>query len=82
MRVSEQYVAFPERVVTHAYGTQQHLSRSIDLLALVAELRRAKELATDYVELPLASKGRLSTRSWALVAPESLRQRYAFWTPA
>lgn len=52
MRVSDQYVVFPERVVTHAYGTGRDLSRSIDLLALVAELRRAKELATDYVELP------------------------------
>jgi hypothetical protein len=52
MRVSEQFVAFPERVVTHAYGTQQHLSRSIDLLGLLAELRRAKELTGDYVELP------------------------------
>ena len=50
MRVSEQYVAFPERVVTLAYGNQGALGRSLDVLALIAELRRAKDLATDYRE--------------------------------
>jgi len=52
MRVSDQFVAFPERVVTQAYGRQGQLGSSLDLLALLAELRRAKELATDYRELP------------------------------
>jgi len=51
MRVSDQLVAFPERVVTQAHGRQEQLSGSLDLLALVAELRRAKELATGYREL-------------------------------
>ncbi|MBP7619918.1 MAG: S8 family peptidase [Gemmatimonadales bacterium] len=51
MRVSDQFVAFPERVVTQAYGRQEQLSGSLDLLAMLAELRRAKELATDYREL-------------------------------
>jgi hypothetical protein len=51
MRVSEQFVTFPERVVTLALGNQGHFANSLDLLSLVAELRRAKELATDYREL-------------------------------
>ena len=51
MRVSDQFVAFPERVVTQAYGRQEQLSGSLDLLAMLAELRKAKELATDYREL-------------------------------
>ena len=50
LRVSDQFVSFPERVVTLAYGTQAQLSGSLDLLP-IAELRRAKELATEYVEL-------------------------------
>jgi hypothetical protein len=51
MRVSEQYVTFPERVVTLALGNQNHLAGSLDVLSLIAELRKAKELATDYREL-------------------------------
>jgi hypothetical protein len=52
LQVSEQYISFPERVVTLAYGTQRQFSTSLDLLAEVAELRKAKELAGDYVQLP------------------------------
>jgi subtilase family protein len=51
MRVSNRFVTFPERVVTLAYGNQGDLAGSISLLSLLAELRRAKELAGDYVEL-------------------------------
>ncbi|MFH0778541.1 MAG: S8 family peptidase, partial [Candidatus Eisenbacteria bacterium] len=59
MQVSKQYVAFPERVVTLAFGTQQQLSRSIGLLALIAELRLAKELPTDYVGASPRTQGEL-----------------------
>lgn len=52
MRVSEQFITFPERVVTLSFGTSDQLSSSLDLLFLIAELRQAKELASDYVELP------------------------------
>jgi hypothetical protein len=52
MRVSNRYVAFPERVVVLAFGTQRQISLSLDLLTLIAELRKAKEPATPYVELP------------------------------
>lgn len=51
IRVSEQFVAFPERVVALAHGGPESLSRSVDLLSLVAELRKAKELASAYRDL-------------------------------
>lgn len=52
IEVSEQYISFPERVVTLARGSQRQFSDSLDLLAEVAELRKAKELASEYVQLP------------------------------
>lgn len=52
LRVRQEYVAFPERIVVLAFGTQRQLSQSLELLSLIAELRRAKDLATAYVELP------------------------------
>ena len=50
-RVSNRFVAFPERVVVHARATARQFSDAIDLLAMLAELRKAKEIATDYVEM-------------------------------
>jgi len=50
-RVSDRFVAFPERVVVHARATARQFSAAIDLLAMFAELRKAKEVATDYVEM-------------------------------
>lgn len=51
LRTSEEFVAFPERVVTLAYGTREQMSASIDLMSSLAEVRRAKELSGDYLEL-------------------------------
>lgn len=50
-RVSDRYVSFPERLVLHAYGSARQLSSSIHLLSMIAELRKAKELATPYVTM-------------------------------
>jgi len=55
--VSDRYVAFPERVVVHAYTSANRLAASIDLVTMLAELRKAKELATYYVELEPAEQG-------------------------
>lgn len=52
MRVSGQHVAFPERVIVLAFGSPRQFSESLELLSLLAELRKAKEPATPYVELP------------------------------
>jgi len=51
IRVDAQYVEFPERVVVLAWATPTQLAQSVDLLAYVAELRRAKEVPTEYVDL-------------------------------
>ncbi len=51
LNVSTRYVHFPERIVTLVYGSAQQLGGSIDVLSCVAELRRAKEVPTAYLEL-------------------------------
>lgn len=50
-KVSKLYVAFPERVVVHARATHMQLSASVDLLAMIGELRKGKELAGYYVDM-------------------------------
>jgi hypothetical protein len=50
--VSQHVVAFPERSVLVATGTQAQLESSNLLLSLIAELRRAKETAAFFDELP------------------------------
>lgn len=50
--VSERNIEFPERSVVVCIGTQQQLEQSVHLLALIAELRRAKETAAFFDELP------------------------------
>lgn len=52
IRTSQRYVRFPERVVLLAYGSAAQFSRSLELLSLMAELRKARELAGPYLELP------------------------------
>lgn len=56
-QVSDRFVAFPERVVVHARATARQFSASIDLLAMFGELRKAKELATHYVEMSSRDQG-------------------------
>lgn len=48
LRVSQQFVRFPERVVTLVHGSATALGSSVELLSRIAELRRAKEVAADY----------------------------------
>lgn len=49
LRVTERMIAFPERIVALAFGSPLQISSSIDLLAMLAELRKAKELASSYL---------------------------------
>lgn len=53
VRTGSRFIAFPESVVLVAYATAEQFAASIDLLTMLAELRRAKELATPYVSLPV-----------------------------
>lgn len=48
----EAVVRFPGRLVLIVYGTVQQWSSSVLLLGDLAELRRAKQVPTDFVELP------------------------------
>ncbi len=50
-QVSKLHVAFPERIVVHAIATPKQISASIDLLAMIGELRKGKELASYYVDM-------------------------------
>lgn len=52
LRPNRHYVAFPDRVVTIAFGTSGQISRSLDLMTTIAELRRARELASEYLQQP------------------------------
>ncbi len=54
--VSHRFVAFPERVVVHARATAKQISSSVDLMAMIGELRKGKELATYYVDLDAAGQ--------------------------
>ena len=49
--VSPRFVAFPERIVVHARATARQISSSVDLMAMIGELRKAKDLATHYLDL-------------------------------
>lgn len=52
MQVREQIVRFPERLVILVWGTLEQWSQCRGLFSLLAELRRAKEVPTEYVQLP------------------------------
>lgn len=70
-RVSQRYVAFPERVVVHAYASAHRLAVSIDLVTMFAELRKAKELSTYYVNLEPTEQGEfIADAVERLVLPE------------
>jgi hypothetical protein len=49
IRAHAHYVHFPDRVVTLAFGSATQIARSLALLTTIAELGRAKELASDYL---------------------------------
>lgn len=69
MTVSQRFVAFPERVVTLAYGRHGHFGDSLDIVVLVAELRKAKELATSYRELSPRDQGEFVAELASRVIP-------------
>lgn len=52
LEVSGRVIEFPERSVLVCIGTRQQLEQSVHLLSLIAELRRAKETAEFFDELP------------------------------
>jgi hypothetical protein len=51
IHVGPDEIRFPDRAVLLTQGTRQQVARSIDLLNMIAELRRAKETAEFFVNL-------------------------------
>jgi hypothetical protein len=68
-RVSDRYVSFPERLVLHAFASGRQLSSSIHLLSMIAELRKAKELATPYVRMSARDQRDFVDHAARLIAP-------------
>jgi hypothetical protein len=49
LEISDEFLQFPDRIVTSVFGGAQQLTESIELLDTVAELRRMKESPEFYV---------------------------------
>src|SRR5208337_750880 len=45
LRIGSDHISFPDRSIVLAYGGREQMSKSVDLLNCVAELRKAKETA-------------------------------------
>jgi hypothetical protein len=52
LSLSANYLAFPESTVVLVRGSANQLSESVFLLNTLAELRRARELATFFIDMP------------------------------
>ena len=57
LRINQHIVKFPERMVFLVYGAEAQWARCLALFGMVAELRRAKELPTDFVDLNPSEQG-------------------------
>lgn len=51
LRVDEASLMFPDRRVVLVHGTREQLTRSVEILDSIAELRKAKELASSFTEM-------------------------------
>ena len=51
LRISNEHISFPDRTIILAYGTREQMSKSVDLLNCVAELRKAKETAEIFTRM-------------------------------
>jgi hypothetical protein len=50
------FIKFPERLVTLMHATAEQLGKSIEVIAAIAELRKAKQVATEFFSLPAAQQ--------------------------
>jgi hypothetical protein len=51
LRVDRNELAFPDRTVLLVFGTRDQIAESIDLLNCIAELRKAKETPTYFLDM-------------------------------
>jgi hypothetical protein len=49
--VSNEHLRFPDRLIVLAYGTREQMTGSIEVLDVIAELRLAKEVPTNFVRM-------------------------------
>ncbi|MFA5821665.1 MAG: S8 family peptidase [Thermodesulfovibrionales bacterium] len=56
LRVGNGYVSFPDRTIVLVYANKEQMSKSVDLLNCIAELRKAKETADPFVQMPPAEQ--------------------------
>jgi len=69
IQLGGQSVRFPERVVFLAKTTVEQWARSLNLLNRLAELRRAKEVPTQYLQLPLRDQAEVIRNARARLEP-------------
>jgi hypothetical protein len=51
LQIGSEHISFPDRTITLAYGTREQMSKSVDLLNCIAELRKAKETAEIFTRM-------------------------------
>ena len=56
LRVGSEYISFPDRTIALVYANKEQMSKSVDLLNCIAELRKAKETAVPFVQMPPAEQ--------------------------
>ena len=52
LKLSKEYIGFPDRTVILAYGYLEQMAQSLDLLNCIAELRKAKENPEFFMQMP------------------------------
>lgn len=71
MEVAPRRLMFDDRIVTLVRGTPRQLAASIDVLSDVAEVRKAKETATDFVDMGPEDQGEWAKELRDRVVPPS-----------
>ncbi|MDB5294353.1 MAG: hypothetical protein JWO31_336 [Phycisphaerales bacterium] len=67
--LDDRVVRFPERVVLLAFGTPRQWADSLPLLNLLAELRKVKEVPTDYLNLGGSDQAEFAIEAAGRVVP-------------
>lgn len=71
MDVGQRVIQFPERVVLVAFGTIEQFARIRGLFAYLAELRKAIEVPTAYINLGAKDQGEVVSEALTRVRPPS-----------
>ncbi|RME29293.1 MAG: hypothetical protein D6798_00375 [Deltaproteobacteria bacterium] len=69
MQVGDRHLSFIDREVVLAHGTREQLTSSVRLLDTIAEVRKAKELASFFDALPAAEQAEWIASLWEGMTP-------------